>query len=150
MYNVFLGTAFSSGKVDPNTRRVVEEFRNTVEALLKDLRSIPNIAVFCAVEDENWILPNDPPHVGVSKDIDTLDQADVFIAFIDQQISGGVQFEIGYAVARKKKVILLHEPDVTLGYFNQGIVASGIVEEIVYNRDDPALRSYVANVVRPI
>lgn len=134
MKKIFLSTSFS-GKVDYTTGEVEPEFRKEIEAILEALRS-SELEVFCAVEDEGWNITNTPPEVGVKHDIDRLDEADVLVALIEETISAGVQFELGYAVAKGKQVILAAARDAKIAYFNQGVVSNGMMTLITFDTSD--------------
>lgn len=43
-----------------------------------------------------------------------------------------MQFEIGYAVAKDKQIILARHNDEQLAYFNQGVVSSGLMTLVTY------------------
>jgi nucleoside 2-deoxyribosyltransferase len=132
---VFLSTSFS-GKVDANSGAVQPAFRAFIEQVLTALRK-EELEVFCAVEHEGWLIAADiPPEVGVRKDLEMLDGADVLLAIIDMQPSAGVQFELGYAVAKGKQVILARRRGDKLAYFNQGVVSAGRMTLVDF--DDPA------------
>lgn len=78
MKKVFLSTSFS-GKTDVDGR-VDAEFRTFVEQILRALRKA-NLEIFCAVEDEGWLIADGvPPEVGVKKDLERLEVADVLLA----------------------------------------------------------------------
>ncbi len=103
---IFLATSFS-GKVDYETKEVLPEFKTFVEQVLACLRKQSGIEVFCAVEQEGWIITDTPPAITVQDDLEQVDKADVLLALVDEEPSAGVQFEIGYATAKGKRVILL-------------------------------------------
>lgn len=144
MHKVFLGTAFSSGKINEVTGEVLPEFRMLIERLLATLRELDDVEVFCAVEDENWILSKDPPEIGVAKDIGELDNADIFLAFVEKYPSAGVQFEIGYALAKGKRVLLVARSEEELTYFNKGIIGAGLVTLITYEKNPAVVKDQLA------
>jgi nucleoside 2-deoxyribosyltransferase len=115
---------------------VAPEFRQFIEGLLQTLRT-EDLEVFAAIEHEGWMLSsNVPPEVGVQKDIAELDAADVLVALVDDKPSAGVQFELGYAVAKEKQAVLAHTAGATLAYFNQGLVSAGLVTIVSYDQPD--------------
>lgn len=130
MKRLFLATSFS-GKVDAKTGEVEPEFRKQIEEVLKALRA-KGLEVFCAIEDEGWVIPNVPPEVGVSKDLKELESSDVLVALVDNTPSAGVQFEIGFSVGRGKKVFIITAPSEELAYFNQGVTKGGLVTHVSY------------------
>jgi nucleoside 2-deoxyribosyltransferase len=131
MKKVFLSTSFS-GKVDYSTGEVQPAFRKEIETILEALRG-EEMDVFCAVEDEGWNITNTPPEVGVKHDLDRVDEAEVLLALVEETISAGVQFELGYAVAKGKQVILATAAGVKVAYFNQGVVSNGMMTLLTYD-----------------
>ena len=133
MKKIFLATSFS-GQVDAQSGKVLPELRAFIEALLVALRKDDMAEVFCAAEYEDWMIAGDaPPEVGVQKDLQEIDAADVVVALMHAQLSAGVQFELGYAVAKSKHVILVHHAGQKLTYFNQGAVSSGLITQLAYD-----------------
>jgi nucleoside 2-deoxyribosyltransferase len=132
MKRIFVGTSFT-GQVNYDTGEVVPEFRAGMEKILKALREQPDIEVFCAVEDEGWKITTTPPGEGVAHDLAQLDDSDILVALVESKPSAGLQFEIGYAVAKGKKVVLAAKAGEELAYFNQGVVSSGLVTYVAYD-----------------
>jgi nucleoside 2-deoxyribosyltransferase len=132
MKRIFLSTSFS-GKVQYETGQVVPEFRAALEGVLKALREQPDVEVFCAIEDEGWKISEVLPGKGVLKDIEEVDKADIIVALMQDKPSAGVQFEIGYAVAKGKRVVLAAKAGEELSFFNQGLVSSGLVTYVAYD-----------------
>jgi nucleoside 2-deoxyribosyltransferase len=135
MKRVFLSTSFSS-QVSYDTGEVLPAFRTALEGVLKALRQQPDMEVFCAIEDEGWKITTTPSDKGVAKDISEVEHADVLVALMEDKPSAGVQFEIGYAVAKGKQVVLAAKAGEQLAYFNQGLVGAGLVTYVAY--DDAA------------
>jgi len=146
MKKVFLSTSFS-GKVEEQSGQIVPEFRAFIEQVLAGLRKDDMAEVFCAVEHEGWLIANDiPPEVGVKKDIEELNKAEVLVALVHDKPSAGVQFDLGYAVAKGKRVILASHQGEQLAYFNQGAVSSGFMTHLSYE-DTGALISQLTLAV---
>ncbi|HEX7963834.1 MAG TPA: nucleoside 2-deoxyribosyltransferase [Candidatus Saccharimonadales bacterium] len=135
MKHLFLSTSFS-GQVDAQTGQVLPEFRKSIQAILKSLREQPDVEVFCAMEHEGWKTSDELADKGVRHDIEQVDAADVLVALMHDGISAGLQFELGYAIAKGKRVILAMRHDWKLPYFNQGLVSGGYVTLVTY--DTPA------------
>lgn len=147
MKKVFLSTSFS-GKVEVSGE-VLPEFRAFIEAILDALRE-EDLEVFAAVEDEGWMIANDvPAEIGVQKDLAEIDAADVVVALVHDKPSAGVQFEIGYAVAKGKQVILARHEHEQLAYFNQGVVSSGLMTLVTYNGDGSLVSQLVVAINAP-
>jgi nucleoside 2-deoxyribosyltransferase len=132
MKNVFLSTSFPH-VIDADTNKVVPEFRRKLEEILHSLRSETKVKVFCDMEDEHWKMPGGLPERGVAKDVATLDEADLLLALVEDHPSVGVEFEIGYMVAKNKPVVLAMHADAQLAHFNQGLVSAGLVTLITYD-----------------
>lgn len=143
MNRLFLATSFS-GHVNYETGEVNPNYREQVEAVIDTLRTVGGFTVFCAVEHENWIIAGDvPPEVGVEKDLAEIDESDVVLALLPTGlISAGLQYEVGYADAKGKSVVLATESGSELAYFNQGAANLGRVRYVEY--DSPA--NLVANM----
>jgi nucleoside 2-deoxyribosyltransferase len=149
MKKVFLSTAFSH-KVDYQTGAVVPEFRAAVAQILKALREEAKVEVYCALEATGWkMAADDLPEVGVQKDLAELDAADELLALVHEQPSVGVQFEIGYAVAKGKPVILAMEAGGKLAYFNQGVVSIGLVTLVTYDDASSLIKQLAIAVHAP-
>jgi len=131
---IFLSTSFS-GKVNQATGEVEPEHRTFITKILEGLREEGD-EIFCAVEHEGWKVSDAPPEIGVQKDLHEIDNADVLLALVPEQLSAGVQFEIGYAVGKGKRVVLARRASDPLAYFNQGVVSSGLVALVAYDHID--------------
>lgn len=132
MKKVFLATSFS-GKVNQSTGEVIPTFRKEVETVLEALRKTAELEVFCAVEDEDWNISSTVPEVGVRQDLGRLDESDVLLALVEETISAGVQFELGYAVGKGKQVILASASSAKVAYYNQGIISNGMMTLVTYD-----------------
>jgi len=131
MKKVFLSTSFS-GQVNYEDGSVLPVFRSSIAAILATLREQSGVQVFCAIEHEGWKVSTELPAKGVQKDIAEMDAADTVVALIHEKASAGVQFEIGYAVAKGKQVILAAQPKQPLAFFNEGLVSAGYVTLVSY------------------
>lgn len=128
---IFLSTSFSS-QVDPASGAVLPEYRTFVTNVLEGLRREEG-EVYCAIEIEGWKVSDQPPEVSIKSDLEHIDVSDVLIALIHDRPSAGVQFELGYAVAKAKRVIIARSSNDGLSYFNQGIVGAGLVTHLSYD-----------------
>jgi nucleoside 2-deoxyribosyltransferase len=133
---VFLAVSFSD-KVDPDGV-VQPKFRAFVEKVLADLRADGVLDVFCALEYEGWKISDELAEVGVKKDLNELDGADALVVLLApaEQPSAGTRFEMGYAVAKGKKLILAAHTSDPLGFFTQGAVNAGLVTLVNYDAID--------------
>lgn len=133
MKRLFVGTSFS-GHVNYETGQVNPDFRKEVEGILGALRDLGKFTVFCAVEHENWIVSDEPPEVGIEKDLKEIDDSDIVLVILPTGlISGGLQYELGHAGAKEKQVFIATDAGAELGYFNQGVVNSNRAQHIIYD-----------------
>lgn len=147
MKKVFLSTAISD-KID-DQGNIIPEFRDFIEKLLDGMRKA-DLDVNAAVEYDEWKLDRKaPPELGIQKDIFALDSADVVIALVNDRPSAGVQFEIGYAVAKGKHVILARPTDKQLAYFNQGVIGSGMVTLVSYDDTETLVSQLIVAINGP-
>lgn len=131
MKKLFLATSFS-GQVDYETGQVKPEFRKNTEIIIDALRKVGGFTVFCAIEHEGWIISNDPPEIGVKKDLEEIDDSDAVLAILQDNISAGVQYEIGYADGAGKSVFVATQEGTDLSYFNQGAANLGRITHLSY------------------
>jgi nucleoside 2-deoxyribosyltransferase len=148
MKNVFLSTSFSH-VIDAETGKVLPEFRAKIEHILHNLRTEAQVKVYCDMEDEKWRMPGGLPERGVAKDMSTLDSADLLLALVEEHPSVGVEFEIGYMVAKAKPVILAMHAGGKLATFNQGLVSAGLVTLITYDDASSLARQLAIAVNAP-
>jgi len=116
---IFFATSFSS-KID-SEGKVLPEFRASIEKLLSRYEAQGH-EVFCAVRAENWRIAAQDPVMALKLDLQHIKKADKFVALLDEQVSAGVQLEIGYALALGKEITLLAVLDAKLGWTNQALM----------------------------
>ncbi len=147
MKKVFLSTPVAD-KIDENGN-VLPEYRLFIEAILDGLRKA-DIEVKAAVEYDGWRLDFDiPPEIAIKKDLEKVDASDELIALVNDKPSAGVQFEIGYAIAKSKRVILAHPTDQKLAYFNQGAVGNGMITLVSYEDTKALVAQLIVAVNAP-
>jgi nucleoside 2-deoxyribosyltransferase len=139
MKKVFLATSFSH-KIDEATGLVLPEFRKEIETILEALRKTGDLEVFCAVEDEDWRMGEGLPEVGVRHDLDQIEASDVMLALVEDSASAGVQFELGYAVAKGKQVVVAVRAGVKAAYFNQGVISNGLMTLVTFDNVSSLVR----------
>lgn len=135
---IFVAMSFSS-KVDPATGEVLAAPRAWLENILAQLKGA-GYQVFCALRDDHYRINNIDPAAAFRMDVETMQQSDVVLAFVDGQISAGVQFEIGYGLALGKKVVLAHDPNDKLAYINNSGVLAGALVDVALPLDMDRLR----------
>lgn len=128
---IFRGTSYTS-QVD-DSGKVDREFRTLIEEIIGALESQGH-SVHCALKADNWVLNEVQPDVAVPQDLQNLGASDVFLAFVKiDPPSAGVQLEIGFALAKEVRIVLLRHEQDKLAYLNRGLVMSGQVEEVTYS-----------------
>ncbi len=124
---IFIASSYSS-KVNFETGQVQPEYRQWLEGII-DLLENQGHEVFAAIRKDNYKINNQDPASACRLDIARIKESDVLLALLTSGVSGGVQTEVGIAVALGKKVILAHEPEQQLSYFNAAMVKAGVVKE---------------------
>jgi nucleoside 2-deoxyribosyltransferase len=134
---IFIAASYSS-EVDYSSGEVFEDYRNWLENVLTTVEKAGH-EVFCALREDNYKINKGDPAAAYRLDIDNIKNSDALVALVDNYVSGGVQTEIGLAVALGKKVFLAHTPEDALSYFNAAMVHAGVVEELTLPFDIDAL-----------
>ena len=145
---VFLSTSFS-GQVNTSTGRIQLGYQAFLEHFLTGVRQAFTGELYCALEAEAWEISEDPAEVGVQNDLIKIDESDVLLALMYDKSSVGAQFEVGYAVAKGKRVIIASALDVPLAYFNQGAVSLGLASAITYDSADSLIQNVVVALNAP-
>lgn len=98
-------------------------YRNFIRDSIVGLRSRGH-EVFSAHEREAWGSRILEPEKVIKYDFKGIDEADLVLALIGNPPSPGVQMELGYAAARWKRIILVHEqPFDELPHLTKGLTA---------------------------
>jgi nucleoside 2-deoxyribosyltransferase len=143
---LFLATSFS-GQTTPDGK-VHESFRRDVEAIINGLLNAGH-SVFCAVQAEGWDVNTLRPEQAFEMDLRELNEADAFIGFVTANPpSAGVQFEIGYSLAKGKRVVLMRHESDKLPYMNIGLVNSGNAIELQYESMDDLMQQLKSELSR--
>ena len=131
MKHVFLAASFSQ-QLDSVEGKVTEEFQQAIGALVELLRR-HEFKVVCSAETLGWRWDETPLEVSVQKDLEAIEAADVLLALIEDRPSAAVQFELGYAAAQEKQVVLAARTGHKLAHFDQGAVSAGLMTYIAYD-----------------
>ncbi|MCB9809004.1 nucleoside 2-deoxyribosyltransferase [Candidatus Nomurabacteria bacterium] len=85
-------------------------------------------SVYSSLEDEEWFQKNKPTNKEIlDHTIQKMDESDVVLVFLNSsEKSEGVLIEIGYAIARNKKIILLIKKGVEANYLKD--IANAVIE----------------------
>lgn len=125
---IFLAIAYSS-QVNYETGEVFPEYKQEVENTIDTITAIGH-EVFCALKADQYRINDSDPAAAFKLDEKKIKESDALLAVLASKTSEGVQTEIGMAIALGKTVILAHEADQKLGWFNQAIVKAGQGTEI--------------------
>lgn len=135
--HIFVSASYSS-KVNYDTGEVFAVYKQWLESVLQLLESLGH-EVFCALRADQYKINGDDPAQAFSLDMDHITASDVVLALVTDRVSAGVQTEIGVGVALGKQVIVAHEPQDALAYFNAAMAAAGAVHELLLPLDGPKL-----------
>ena len=126
---IFVAASYSA-KVDYTTGNVYPEYKEWLEAILRQLENYGH-EVFCALEADGWRINDMSPAQAFKLDESEIAKADGMLALVSNAVSAGVQMEIGMAIAQKKQVVLAHDSIDQLAYFNQAVVSLGQAGEAI-------------------
>jgi len=124
---IFVAASYSS-KVDYESGEVFPEYRDWLEEILTNLEA-RNLRVFCALRADQYKINNADPAEAYNLDKKHIKQASALLALLDPTMSSGVQTEIGLALGFGKDVVLAHEPDDQLSWFNQALIRASDASE---------------------
>jgi nucleoside 2-deoxyribosyltransferase len=126
---IFLAAPFTNYK-QPNI--FDKKLKKELIFLIQKLKQ-HNIDIISAHEREEWGKLLDKPEVSLRLDFEGIDKSDILIALLGDPPSPGVQLELGYAIAKKKKIICLYKKGDTLPYLVPGISSLTNFVLIKYN-----------------
>ncbi len=126
---IFVAASYSSN-VNYDTGEVFPEYKEWMESVLTIIEGHGH-TVFCALRADDYKINDSDPVAAFFLDKENLNDCDVMLAIVTDKPSVGVQTEIGYAIAKGKTVVLAHELDQKLAYFNGAMNQAGVVAELV-------------------
>jgi nucleoside 2-deoxyribosyltransferase len=127
---IFIATSFSS-KVDYSTGKVFPEYRAWLEGNILSLVKSAGYDYFCAVEEEGWKINDQDPGKAITEDFNNLRTCDALLVVLDEEVSPGLQIEIGIAYERGMPIIFAHQKDVKLKWTNQALIDAGHAKELL-------------------
>ncbi|HEY8999000.1 MAG TPA: nucleoside 2-deoxyribosyltransferase [Candidatus Saccharimonadales bacterium] len=139
---IFVAASYSS-EVDYSSGEVFEDYHAWLEDVLSTIEKAGH-EVFCALREDNYKINKGDPAAAYRLDMDNIKKSDAMLGLVDNYVSGGVQTEIGIAVALGKRVFVAHKPEDALSYFNAAMVYADVVEELTLPFDIEALRKLTA------
>jgi len=136
---IFLAAPFT-GKIDPATQLIEQSYRVWLESIIQDLESEGHSVTGAHIR-EHWGAKLEPPEVAIQNDFNSVRECDLAIAYLGNPPSPGVQMELGFAIAFKKPIIIIHEKQSTPPYLVKGIRKLTLASEIAFTDRDQLLKS---------
>ena len=140
--HLFVAASYSS-KVNYETGDVFPDYQEWLESVLSELESYGHSA-YCSLREDHYRINDSDPAGAFKVDTAAIAQCEVFLALLDDHVSAGVQTEIGYALALRKKVVLAHARHDKLPYIDDAIIKMGIGRELVLPLTAEAVRAALA------
>ena len=125
---IFIAASYST-EVDYASGQVFDDYREWLENILETIEHSGHNA-FCALREDNYQINKGDPAAAYHLDVDNIKDSDAVLALLDNNVSAGVQTEIGIALALGKRVVLAHKPEDALSYFNAAMIYAGVVQEL--------------------
>ena len=125
---IFVATSYSS-KVNYKTGEVFAQYKAWLDGILATLEAQGH-TVFCALRADQYRINDANPAEAFRLDAENIRGSDAVLALLADDVSAGVQTEIGMALALGKKVFLAHETDHKLSYFNAAMIRAAAAQEI--------------------
>lgn len=97
------------------------EIRERLDAVIDHLEA-DGWSVDNAHKREQWGTRLDSPYTAVTADLEGIEDAGIVVAILGSPASPGVQLEIGFALARNKKLVLIADSDDPMPYLIRGVV----------------------------
>lgn len=115
---IFLSAPFTQLLTD---RGLPPQMRQRLGALIDHLEA-QGWSVGNAHKREGWGHNLDSPYSALTADLEGIDAAGIMVAILGSPPSPGVQLEIGFAIARHKKLILIADQAERMPYLIRGLV----------------------------
>lgn len=68
----------------------------------------------------------------------------MLLVILDQEVSAGLQMEIGIAYERKMPTILAHEKAVKPSWYNQTLIDAGFAQELILPITEDRLKDFIS------
>ncbi len=124
---IFVSASYSS-KVNYDTGEIYPEYKAWLEDILQLIEASGHV-VFCALRADQYKINDVDPADAFNLDMKHIRDSDAILALVSDEISAGVQTEIGVGVALNKIVIIAHAPKDKLTYFNAAMVKACVALE---------------------
>jgi len=117
---------------------VDDKYKNFLETIESVVKNEGFSTILPHRDLTSWgAMPNVNIHEITKKYFDEIDSSDIFIAYPEK--GRGTHVELGWAIARKKRIILLFEEDFYLGTMIPGLGAVADID-IIQFKDIPDLK----------
>jgi len=125
---IFVAASYSS-KVNYDTGEVFPEYKAWLEEIIATLEGMGH-SVFCALRADQYKINDADPAAAFNLDMEHIKESEVVLALLSENVSAGVQTEIGVGVALGKRVIASHALEDKLAYFNAAMIKAGVMREL--------------------
>jgi nucleoside 2-deoxyribosyltransferase len=121
-------------------------------AIIREVMTIIEEAghsVVCAHEREEWGLRLDTPARALKLDLTEIEISDVLLAIVGSPPSPGVQLEIGFAIAKQRKMVVCVKLGDFVPYLLRGIDSLPSVVLLEYSQETDLLaklRDYFSSI----
>ncbi len=133
---IFVAAGYSA-RVNYDTGEVFSDYKEWLEKVLGMVEHLGH-TVFCALREDDYKINNGDPASAFRLDFDNIAKSDALLALVDNEVSGGVQAEIGFALGinnadptRNMPIFLAHDGRDALDYLNNAMVAAGAAQELI-------------------
>lgn len=113
----------------------IRELKEILGLLISKLRDLGNF-VYCSIEDESWFYERKKSNREIlDRAFEKLDESDLVIVFVNsQEKSEGMLLEIGYSLAKNKKIISLIRKGVKMNFlpeFSENVIEFEDINDLV-------------------
>jgi nucleoside 2-deoxyribosyltransferase len=142
---IFLSVPFTQfvnekGKVD-------SAYRSDIESVINILEESGH-KVYCAPKKEGWKITDHDPVTAFKRVFKEIDACDLFIAILKFDVSAGVELGMGYAFAKKKRIIIASPTGHNLGWNNHALINQENVMNMNYSFFDELAKQITNTISR--
>lgn len=113
--NIFLSTPISQYK----SKAELQAYKESLIHLISQLRKKHNVCT--EIEAIYSETDYDTPEKSISKDLESVQKCDLFILHYPKQVPTSALIELGFALAYKKRILIIASYISTLPFLAQGI-----------------------------
>ena len=130
---IFLAVPFRS-KINKTTGVVHKEYKKWLLSLKSFLTNL-GFDVYLALERENWGKDFWKDEDCTRIDHKEITDSDIVIAYVDEEFSGGVHIELGWASTLGKKIAIVTKDESCLCPLAKGLISLCDLEVIVFSSE---------------